>query len=248
MPSSPIDPTQDSNAAAFSSASDDVFARIASRYDVLCDAFSLGAHRLWKRRMARQIARTSGAVVLDVASGTGDIPLRVLRHRRLDQDEQHILVTDICPQMLALARAKIGSPGCVAFALADAHDLADVPSGSVDVFSISFAMKICDRTRVMSEAARVLKPGGVFLCLEAARIPVQWLHRAYLVYMDWCLPTIARLVTGGDPGAYDYLLRGIHNFPTQHLLSQELEAHGFRDVRHEDLTFGIVALHRAVKR
>jgi ubiquinone/menaquinone biosynthesis C-methylase UbiE len=112
---------------------------------------------------------------------------------------------------------------------------------------MSFGMKICDRARVMAEAHRVLKPGGRFLCLEAARIPVPWVHAAYLKYMDWCLPLIGRLAAEGDRSAYDYLLRGVHGFPEQQALVRELEAVGFESVRYTNLTLGIVALHEAVK-
>ncbi|HEX4304305.1 MAG TPA: ubiquinone/menaquinone biosynthesis methyltransferase [Rhizomicrobium sp.] len=231
------------NAAIFAPGSDDVFARIAGRYDRLCDVFSLGIHRLWKAHMARRAAAADGATILDVASGTGDIPLRLLRQ---GTRATTVWVTDLCPQMLEMAQAKLADPR-VRFALRNAEDLVEVADGSVDLFTMSFGMKICDRARVMAEAHRVLKPGGRFLCLEAARIPVPWVHMAYLKYMDWCLPLIGWLAADGDRSAYDYLLRGVHGFPAQAELARELEAVGFADVRYTNLTFGIVALHEAVK-
>lgn len=243
------DRTTSSNAAAFSPARDDVFARIAGRYDRLCDFFSLFAHRLWKARMAARIAATPGDVVLDAASGTGDIPLRVLRKlgkRSAAGWSKTLWVTDLCPQMLDMAREKLPIDGNVKFAVFDVHNLTEVAAGSVDIFSISFGMKICDRRRVMAEAFRVLKPGGTFFCLEAARIPVPALHALYLKYMDWCLPLIARLAVR-DHSAYDYLLRGVHEFPDQATFANEMAAHGFRDVAFENLTFGIVALHSGRK-
>ena len=232
-----------SNAAAFDPSADDVFARIAGRYDRLCDIFSLFAHRLWKARIAKLMAREEVSLALDVASGTGDIPVRLLRHR---PRPRQILVTDICPQMLAQAERKLaGQPG-VELRRLDAHRL-DLPDSSVDLYSISFGMKICNRPRVVSEAFRVLRPGGVFFCLEAARIPFEPLHQGYLAYMNWCLPLIARAATGGDASAYNYLLRGIHDFPNQRAFAAELAEQGFQDVGFENLTFGIVAIHRAVK-
>jgi demethylmenaquinone methyltransferase / 2-methoxy-6-polyprenyl-1,4-benzoquinol methylase len=231
------------NAAAFDPVTDDVFARIAGRYDRLCDIFSLFAHRLWKRRMAALMAAESGEVALDVASGTGDIPVRLLR---CPGGPKRILVTDICPQMLAQAEPKLrGSPRAELRRL-DAHRL-DISDASIDVYSISFGMKICDRARVVTEAYRVLKPGGVFYCLEAARIPFEPLHQLYLAYMNWCLPFIARIATSGDASAYNYLLRGIHEFPRQAGFVEELRTQGFTDVSYENLTLGIVAIHRGVK-
>ena len=236
-------PSDAANAGAFDPNADDIFGRIAHRYDRLCDIFSLFAHRLWKSRMAARIAREQGAVALDVASGTGDIPMRLLRR---GGGPAKILVTDICPQMLAQAEKKLAGAPRADLRRLDAHAL-DLPDASVDVYSISFGMKICDRGRVVAEAYRVLRPGGVFYCLEAARIPFEPLHRLYLAYMDWCLPLSARVATGGDSSAYDYLLRGIHEFPEQRQFAAELEQQGFTRATYDNLTFGIVALHRAVK-
>ncbi|MFO0990143.1 MAG: ubiquinone/menaquinone biosynthesis methyltransferase [Alphaproteobacteria bacterium] len=242
--------TERANAASFDPTRDNVFARIAARYDRLCDLFSLRIHRLWKSAMARAIAAHPGAVVLDAASGTGDIPLRVLR--RLGGGGagagRTIWVTDLCPEMLAIARRKLAGRGdAVKIAVGDVYALAAFPAASVDLFSISFGMKICDRRRVLVEAFRVLKPGGTFFCLEAARIPFAPLHALYLAYMRWCLPLIARVATGGDASAYDYLVRGIHEFPDQRAFCGEMESFGFRDVRYRNMTLGIVALHQGTK-
>jgi ubiquinone/menaquinone biosynthesis methyltransferase len=236
------------NAAAFDPARDNVFARIAGRYDRLCDLFSLRIHRLWKSAMARAIAAHPGAVVLDAASGTGDIPLRVLRRLGNGAAARTLWVTDLCPEMLAIAGRKLAGHGdAVRIAVADVSALQAFPAASVDLFSISFGMKICDRRRVLAEAFRVLKPGGTFFCLEAARIPFAPLHALYLAYMRWCLPVIARIATGGDAGAYDYLVRGIHEFPDQRAFCREMEGFGFRDVRFRNMTLGIVALHSGTK-
>lgn len=232
-----------SNAAAFDPKADDIFARIAGRYDRLCDMFSVFAHRLWKSRMAARMAREQGTFALDLASGTGDIPVRLLKH---SGGPAQILVTDICPQMLAQAERKLADAASVELRRIDAHAIA-LPDASVDICSISFGMKICDRARVVAEAYRVLKPGGVFYCLEAARIPFEPLHQLYLLYMDWCLPLIARLATDGDASAYNYLLRGIHEFPHQAEFAAELERQGFKAVSYENMTLGIVAIHRGVK-
>jgi ubiquinone/menaquinone biosynthesis methyltransferase len=234
------------NAAEFHPAQDNVFARIAGRYDRLCDVFSLGIHRLWKCTMARRMAAHPGAVVLDAASGTGDIPLRLMRGFGAAMRGRRLLVTDICPQMLGQARGKL-APYAVEIAVHDCERLDAIAPGSIDLYSISFGMKICDRHRAMEEALRVLKPGGTFFCLEAARIPVPFLHRAYLRYMEWCLPLIGRIASGGDPSTYFYLLKGVREFPDQQAFADELRAAGFTDVAWRNLTFGIVALHEATK-
>ena len=236
----------DNNAAIFNPKQDDVFARIASRYDRLCDIFSLGIHRLWKRHMVARMVAHSGNVIFDAASGTGDIPLRFLKRDKTAG--RTFWVTDLCPQMLVIAEAKLGPrPKNIKVAMRNAEDLREVENNSIDLYSISFGMKICDRTRVVAEAYRVLKPGGTFFCLEAARIPNKQIHGAYLKYMDWCLPLIGQIAAHGDASAYDYLLRGVHDFPDQKSFAFELEAAGFSNVQFENLTFGIVALHEATK-
>lgn len=244
-------PATKQNAALFRSASDDVFARIAGRYDFLCDVFSARIHRLWKSRMAARIADHPAGLVLDVASGTGDIPQRVRRilvSRSGKQQARKLVVSDICPEMLAVAKTKLGTDDpLLAYQVLDAHRLDEIESNSIDLYSISFAMKICDRESVLSEAMRVLKPGGVFFCLEAARIPSPPLHWTYLQYMNWCLPLIGWFAAGGDRSAYGYLLRGIHEFPAQAVFAEEFETLGFTDVSFENLTFGIVALHQGRK-
>ncbi len=235
------------NSARFSPDQDDVFGRIADRYDRLCDVFSLGIHRLWKSRMAARIMAENGRHLLDLGSGTADIPCRLWRRLGPATDGWRIRVSDLSEPMLAVARRKLGSLGArVTFEIQDAGQIA-AEDGSVDVVTMAFGLKITDRSRVMAETFRVLRPGGVFLCLEASRIEVQWLHRLYLAYMDLCMPLIGRLATGGDASAYAYLLRGVHEFPDQLALARELREQGFQDVTFESLSLGIVALHRAVK-
>jgi demethylmenaquinone methyltransferase / 2-methoxy-6-polyprenyl-1,4-benzoquinol methylase len=232
------------NAATFDQSGDDVFARIATRYDALCDIFSLRLHRGWKDLMAKRMAAHKDAVILDVASGTGDIPARLLRKGGAPS---HLMVTDLCPQMLSLAREKLAHADRVSFEIKNAEDLREVASDSIDVYSISFGMKICARDAVIREARRVLKPGGHFYCLEAARIPIEPIHQAYLAYMSWCMPLIGRLAANGDASAYTYLLRGVREFPGQRRFAEELEAAGFEAVRFTNMSLGIVALHEARK-
>ena len=234
------------NAADFRPAEDNVFARIAGRYDRLCDIFSLGIHRLWKRAIARRMAAHPGMIVIDAASGTGDIPLRLMRSFPEAMHGRMLLVTDLCAQMLAMAEKKL-TPYPTQIGVHDCERLERIAPESIDLYSISFGMKICDRHRVMAEAYRVLKPGGMLFCLEAARIPAPFVHAAYLRYMEWCLPLIGRIASGGDPSAYGYLLKGVREFPDQEAFADELRAAGFADVVYRNLTFGIVAIHEATK-
>lgn len=240
-----IGPSQ-GNAAEFAWQRDDVFGRIADRYDRLCDLFSLGIHRTWKRRVAQAIAREPWGTLLDGATGTGDVLLRVLPG--VAGQQRHIIASDISPKMLAMAERRLVAHGsAVSFRELDAECMPAMPDNSVDAYSISLGLKICDRGRAMSEAWRVLRPGGRLIVLEASNIRWAPLHKAYLLYMSLCMPILGWLATGGDASAYKYLLHGIRDFPTAEALAQELSERGFEDVGFERLSLGIVAIHTARK-
>jgi demethylmenaquinone methyltransferase / 2-methoxy-6-polyprenyl-1,4-benzoquinol methylase len=233
-------PGSDRNAAHFEPTVDDVFERIAWRYDVLCDLFSLAIHRLWKRRVAELLAGYEWRSMIDAAAGTGDIALRLLQ-RAPQLAERSIIVSDLSPAMLQVAERKAAARGLsLDFRVLDAHAMPAIPDRSVDLYAISLALKICDRARVMREAYRVLRPGGRFVALEASAIRWPWLHALYLGYMGW-------LATGGDASAYHYLLKGVREFPGPQQLASEIAAAGFEDVVFERLTLGIVAIHSARK-
>lgn len=234
------------NAGEFAWRQDDVFGRIAARYDLLCDVFSLGIHRLWKRRVARRIAQAPWQTLLDGASGTGDIVLRVLSHQ--DTQGRSIIAADVSQAMLAIAQRRLGSRTAgVRLQRLDAEAMPEIADASVDAYSMSLVMKICDRHRALREAFRVLRPGGHLVVLEASDIPWAPLQRAYLAYMATCMPALGWLATGGDASAYKYLLHGIRGFPTAEAFAAEIAGHGFRDVAFERLSLGIVAIHVARK-
>ena len=234
------------NAADFAWQSDAVFDRIASRYDLLCDAFSFGIHRLWKRRVADRIAIEEWSTLLDGATGTGDIILRVVP--TTSTQGRTIIASDVSTKMLAIAEQRLrGFRATVSLRELDAERMPSIESGSVDAYSISLGLKICNRHLVMQEAFRVLKPGGRLIVLEASNIRSPLLHGAYLKYMAVCMPLLGWLAIGGDASAYRYLLQGIREFPTAEALESELTNHGFVDVSFERLTLGIVAIHIARK-
>ena len=241
------DTRHSTNAAEFHPQADDVFGRIATRYDLLCDLFSFGIHRLWKRRVAALIARESWTNLLDVAAGTGDVVLRVARCQAL-QSHQKIVASDISPQMLSVAHQRATRLGLkLDFRILDAHAMPTIPDASVDLYSISLGLKICERPKVLREAFRVLRPGGRLIALEASNIAWHGLHRVYLAYMTLCIPVVGWLATGGDASTYRYLLKGIQDFPSAEALASELSSMGFEEVSFERLSLGIAAIHVARK-
>ena len=234
------------NAAHFAWQQDDIFGRIATRYDLLCDVFSFGFHRLWKRRVAQLIAREHWATLLDGATGTGDIITRLLAHKPVLG--RTVVAYDVSAEMLAIAQRKLAPLGdVVQLRQLDAQSMPTVADSSVDAYSMSFALKICNRDSALKEAYRVIRPGGRLIILEASNIPWLPLQWAYLAYTSVCMPVFCWLVTRGDSSAYKYLLRGIREFPSAEALAAEIGDHGFREVTFKRLSLGIVAIHTAIK-
>jgi demethylmenaquinone methyltransferase / 2-methoxy-6-polyprenyl-1,4-benzoquinol methylase len=240
------EPAAAQNAAEFTWQQDDVFGRIASRYDVLCDVFSFGIHRLWKRAVARRIASENWNTLLDGASGTGDIVLRLLAHQ--ETGGRTVIASDISPKMLAIAQRRLKAHGDkVRFTLLDVEAMPQIESGSVDAYSMSLGLKICNRRLALAEAFRILRPGGRLILLEASNISWRALNAAYLAYMSVCMPALGWLATGGDSSAYKYLLQGIREFPSAEALAEEIGGYGFEQVAFERQSLGIVAIHTARK-
>jgi len=235
------------NAAEFKTEQDDVFGRISSRYDTLCDLFSFGIHRLWKRKVATLISDEPWTVLLDVASGTGDIVKRIVDKKHFTENAK-IIASDISPKMLYLAEKKLKPyEEFIEYQILNAHDLNSIETSSIDAYSMSLGLKICNREKALTEAFRVLRPGGRIITLEASNIKPDWLHQLYLRYMAICIPLLGWIASNGDKSAYGYLLQGVNDFPTAEALQTEMENIGFTDVSFTRLSLGIVAIHIARK-
>ena len=225
----------------------DLFARVAWRYDLMNDLMSAGVHRLWKTALIDWLAPRPGLRLLDVAGGTGDIALRVLRRVERFEATPQIVVCDVNPAMLRVGRDRAidaNRLGVIEWVCADAEAL-PLPDRSVDAYTIAFGIRNVTRVdRALAEARRVLAPGGRFLCLEFMPAPAPALRRAYDVYSFGVVPWLGRRVTG-DEAAYRYLVESIRRFPDQTTFARMIEQAGLERVRHRDLSGGIVAIHSA---
>ena len=221
-----------------------VFDRVAPRYDLMNDLMSAGIHRLWKDAMVDWLAPRPGQRLLDVASGTGDIALRI--HART-RGRARVAVCDINVDMAQIGRDRALDRGVVAgidWLCGDAEAL-PFASQDFDGYTIAFGLRnVTDIDRALAEARRVLRPGGRFLCLEFSRVVVPLLDQLYERYSFIVVPWLGALVTGSRE-AYQYLVESIRRFPPQQALAERIERAGLGRVCVRNLSGGIAALHSA---
>lgn len=248
-----------------------VFSSVASSYDTMNDLMSLGIHRLWKDHFVRSLnpgvshaseKNHPGQKILDIAGGTGDIAQRMLDHAtQINNDDlTSVIVSDINPQMLTEGKKRLSQTPYAAanrleFLEANAEDLHTIPDASIDLYTVAFGIRnFTHKQKALDEAFRVLKPGGVFACLEFCPN----LHNPLLngVYKRWsfgAIPLIGQVVAS-DRESYRYLVESIERFPTQEAFKEMIREAGFvipgegrGGKGWEDLSFGVAAVHKGVK-
>jgi demethylmenaquinone methyltransferase/2-methoxy-6-polyprenyl-1,4-benzoquinol methylase len=217
-----------------------LFESVAPKYDLMNDIMSLGVHRVWKRIFVSDLRPRSNHALLDLAGGTGDITFGWLA-----QGGGKAVLSDINPAMLSVGRDRAlnkGLVGDVSCLVADAERL-PLPDRSVDRVSMAFGLRNCtDKDAVLSEARRVLKPGGRFLCLEFSKVQVAALVPVYDAWSFKVLPRIGRIVAK-DADSYQYLAESIRTFPDQERLAGMLRKSGLSRVTVRNLSGGIAAIH-----
>ena len=222
-----------------------VFGSVASKYDVMNDAMSLGIHRFWKDAMMDWLAPRPGQRLLDVAGGTGDIAFRFLKRA----GRAHATVLDLTEPMLTEGRrraeAQARGPD-LDWIVGDAMAL-PFETSSFDVYTISFGIRNVTRPEVaLAEAFRVLRPGGRLMVLEFSQIPNDLMQKAYDLYSFNIIPRLGQAVTG-DRDSYQYLVESIRRFPDQDTFLTMVRAAGFENARYRNLSMGIACLHSGWK-
>ena len=223
-----------------------VFASVAGKYDVMNDLMSFGVHRLWKRFTLSLTGLKPGQRALDVAGGTGDLALGMLRQVG---KEGSVVLSDINPHMLEVGRDRLldaGFVGNVECLVADAERL-PFEDDSFDCVTIGFGLRnVTDKAAALRSMHRVLKPGGQLLVLEFSTPVAPGLKPLYDAYSFNVLPTLGSLVAG-DRDSYRYLAESIRMHPNQETLLEMLRTAGFAQTRYHNLSGGIVAVHRGFK-
>ncbi|UCI09093.1 bifunctional demethylmenaquinone methyltransferase/2-methoxy-6-polyprenyl-1,4-benzoquinol methylase UbiE [Mesorhizobium sp. B1-1-8] len=226
----------------------DVFHKVANRYDLMNDLMSGGLHRLWKDAMVAWLnpPKRSGWKVLDVAGGTGDIAFRIVE---ASQRNAHATVLDINGSMLAVGRDRAEKKGLsekTDFVEANAEAL-PFEDDTFDAYTIAFGIRNVPRIDIaLSEAYRVLKRGGRFLCLEFSEVEMPLLDKAYEAWSFNAIPRIGKAVTG-ESEPYSYLVESIRKFPNQVNFASMIARAGFDRVTFRNYSGGIAALHSGWK-
>lgn len=226
----------------------EVFHKVANRYDLMNDLMSAGLHRLWKDAMVAWLhpPKRVGWKVLDVAGGTGDIAFRIIE---ASGRNAAATVLDINGSMLAVGRdraEKYQLADTIDFVEANAEEL-PFADNSFDAYTIAFGIRNVPRIEVaLAEAYRVLKIGGRFLCLEFSEVDMPLLDKAYEAWSFNAIPRIGQMVTGdGEP--YAYLVESIRKFPNQKNFADMIGGAGFDRVTFRNYSGGIAALHSGWK-
>ena len=222
-----------------------VFSSVASKYDVMNDVMSLGIHRVWKDAMMDWLAPIRGQALLDVAGGTGDISFRFLQRA----SGANATVLDLTEPMLAEGRKRaetIGISGQLEWVVGDAMAL-PFEDDSFDVYTISFGIRnVTDPQKALSEAYRVLKPGGRIMVLEFSHIPNNLLQWFYDKYSFNVIPRLGQIIAS-DRSSYQYLVESIRKFPKQESFLKLVNAAGFENTKYRNLTMGVACLHSGWK-
>lgn len=218
-----------------------MFDAIAPRYDFLNRLLSLRRDVVWRRKMVRALNLSPDSSVLDVACGTGDVIIEILRQNR----DVSACGIDFAPEMIRIARRKIdGMPSCsyVTLLVADALSLPFAPE-SFDAVTIAFGIRnIIDRRSALACFRDILKPGGVLAVLELNTPPPGWIRSFYLLYFRKILPGIGGIFSK-NLRAYHYLPESVLNFPSPENFASLICKTGFADVAWKALTLGIATLY-----
>ena len=219
-----------------------VFDQVYNQYDLMNDFMSLGIHRIWKKNLVYMMNPSSNQKLIDVACGTGDIAKIFLNSVNRSSE---ITCVDPNKGMIKKAKEKLGKFKNLSWIVAPAEKL-PFKNSTFDFYTISFGLRNTKNLDYsLSEAYRVLKPGGRFLCLEFSKIQNLGLNFIYKTYSKF-IPSIGKLVVGKKE-PYEYLLKSIEEFVSQEELIELLYKNNFKKCNYRNLSGGIVSIHSGWK-
>lgn len=217
----------------------DLFSAIAERYELVNHLLSGGLDLLWRAAAVRHVVRWQPGLLLDVATGSGDLALAIEKN----SPGTRVVGADFCRPMLEVARRK----GLTELVEADGLHL-PFADESFDAVTAAFGLRnMASWERGLSEMARVLKPGGHLLILDFSLPTLPIIRPLYRAYLHYVLPIVAGLATGRKD-AYEYLSGSIEQFPAGRAMSQLIEHCGFYHACAYPLSLGTVSLYTAEKK
>ena len=229
-----------------------VFDRVASRYDRMNDAMSLGLHRVWKDIAVTRLNPQPGELLLDVAGGTGDLARRFCaqaeaKRLRRGGPPACAVICDINTDMVMAGRDARRDFGLeLARTVGDAEALPFADACAEAVVISTGIRNVTDREAALGEFHRVLRPGGRLAVLEFAVPPGRALASLYDLYSFTVIPRLGQLIAG-DRDSYQYLVESIRKFPKQAQFAAMIEAAGFAKVSWVDYAAGVTAFHTGWK-
>ena len=218
-----------------------VFDKVHDKYDFMNDIMSLGSHRLWKKEFIKIINPKPSEIIIDMASGTGDIS-KLISNK---YSNQNILRMDPNYLMLKKGSNNFKKNEKIVEICASAENI-PLKDNLVDTYAISFGIRNAyDTQKALEEAFRITKKGGKFICLEFFKINRPILKELYKIYSN-TIPTIGEIIVG-DRKPYEYLTSSIEKFYTQDEFKNMLEKSKFKNVNYINLMAGVVSVHTAWK-
>ena len=215
-----------------------VFNSVFDKYDLMNDLMSFGIHRLWKNELIYMMNPAAKQKLIDVGSGTGDI---AKLYSKTTNNNSKILCIEPNVKMIKEGKKKLQKYSNIKWKLGSAEKLM-VKNNLFDFYTISFGLRNTKNlNKSITEAYRVLKKGGKFLCLEFSKIENSNLDFFYKKYSK-IIPLLGKLVVG-DRKPYEYLLKSIDEFANQYQLLEIMKKNGFQNCHYRNLSGGIVAIH-----
>jgi demethylmenaquinone methyltransferase/2-methoxy-6-polyprenyl-1,4-benzoquinol methylase len=219
-----------------------VFNKVYDKYDLMNDFMSLGVHRIWKKNLIQWMNPYKNKKLIDVACGTGDLAKLYLES--IGPNEK-ILCVDPNKGMINKGKNKLKKFRNIKWLIANAEKL-PLADSTYDYYTISFGLRNTKNlNKSLSEAYRVLKPGGRYLCLEFAKIENSNLDLIYKRYSK-LIPKIGKIIVGAKE-PYKYLIRSIEEFVNQNELLELMKKNKFENCTYRNLSGGIVAIHSGWK-
>ena len=222
----------------------DLFARIARRYDFLNDLQSFGLHRRWKRRVVALAQASPDTRALDLCCGTGDISFALAQRGAqttgLDFSAQML---EVAAQRQDNAKLKIKN---VKFLQGDAQQL-PFPENSFDIVTVGYGLRnLTSWERGVDEMFRVAKPGARLIVLDFGKPPNALWRTIYFTHLRLSVPLIGLLFCG-NAQAYAYILESLKHYPAQLAVADKMNALKLKNVRVINLLGGAMAINYGEK-